>query len=200
MGRGGKGWCIFPVVFLLSIYNNAHMTTTAPIQTPSDAQLAEQLGAFGEKFKQVYERARRSKRAIAASVSLDRAGITKIERGRRAPNMSTLLELARAVGTTPAELLSEIGPKPVGTIKPELKGRPPRDPYERLAANLRWARERTSDPHLTQADLAWEAKVDRSSLSGYETGRLAPNLRTLLKLSGALGLAPSVLLDGVKLK
>lgn len=154
------------------------------------------MKAFGETFKQAYRRAKRSKRAIAASVSLDRAGITKIERGTRAPNLSTLLELARAVGSTPAALVAGIGQAQAPGVKPQYEGEPPRDPYERMAANLKWARARTG---LNQFDLGWNAKVDRSSLSGYETGRLAPNLRTLFKLAIALGLPPAVLLEGVEL-
>jgi DNA-binding XRE family transcriptional regulator len=182
-------------------------TTTITTNTSQDEELQAQMRAFGEAFRQAHQDAKRSKRAIAASVSLDRAGITKIERGKRAPNLSTLLELARAVGSTPAALVAGIGAgraragaggaAGASEPKPEYEGEPPKDPYERMAANLKWARARTG---LNQFDLGWNAKVDRSSLSGYETGRLAPNLRTLFKLAMALGLPPSVLLEGVALR
>jgi transcriptional regulator with XRE-family HTH domain len=180
------------------------------IHTTIQTDLPQQLKTFGAALKDAYERAGVSKRQLAAAAALDRSAIGKIERGERAPNFGKLLLLARAAKTTPAALLAGIGsPQGAGqllgaeqqslpTPQIEYDGDPPSDPVERLGANLKWLR-RHAEQRLTQEGLALEAGIDRSSPNGYETGRMSPNLRTILKLAAGLGVSPSLLMEGVEL-
>lgn len=170
---------------------------------PAD-DLPQQLATFGYALRAAYKAAGISKRKLtfrarAAGAKLDHAAITKIERGERAPNFNSLLALAHAADTTPSTLLEGIGPERDAIAKIELDGEPAgKEPYARFAANLRWLREHR-DPPLSQEDLAGEAKIDRASPNGYETGRMRPNLRTTLKLAAGLGVSPSLLFEGVEL-
>lgn len=163
--------------------------------TITDDLAHQQLAAFGATVRHAYEQAGLSKRQLATAVKLDRAAVTRIEEGRRAPKFDKLLLLAQACGTTPAALLAGIGP--AGRLP---TGERPRetDPAKRFAANLKWVRTGV-EPHYTQEELALEAEIDRSSPSGYETGRMKPpTLRTILKMSAAMGIGPSLLLEGVR--
>jgi transcriptional regulator with XRE-family HTH domain len=194
------------VVFMSRMADNTPMTTQRPdsndLPQHDPHDLLQQLITFGAALKDAYEGANVSKRQLAASASLDRSAITRIEQGRQAPKFDKLLLLARGARTTPAALLAGIESLTgVGrTIEPD-GGEPPseRDPAKRFAANLRWIREHL-DPSLTQEGLALEAKIDHSSPNGYETGRMAPpTLRTILKLAAGLGVPPSLLMEGVLL-
>lgn len=60
--------------------------------------------------------------------------------------------------------------------------------------NLRDARH-TAD--VSQEDLSHDSGVDRTAISTYERGRREPNLRTIVKLARALGVAPADLLRGL---
>jgi transcriptional regulator with XRE-family HTH domain len=196
------------------------------IHGTTQADLPRQLKTFGAALKDAYERAGVSKRQLAAAAKLDRSAIGKIERGERAPNFSKLLLLACGAGTTPAALLPAIEPpgglearqrtdlsgtrdaarvsggaasgSRAAATRIEYDGEPPRDPVKRFGENLKWLRQH-AEPRLTQEGLALEAGIDRSSPNGYETGRMSPNLRTILKLAAGLGMAPSLLMEGVEL-
>ncbi|MGN6373768.1 MAG: helix-turn-helix domain-containing protein [Solirubrobacteraceae bacterium] len=169
-------------------------------------ELQRQLAVFGQTLKDSYERAGVSKRQLAAAASLDRAAITRIEQGERAPKFDKLLLLADAAKTTPAALLAGIGPQePTRRLRLAMQEQhsdkpssDDNDPVRRFAANLRWVRER-AEPGLTQEGLALEAEIDRSSPNGYETGRMAPpTVRTILKLAGGLGIGPSLLVEDIE--
>jgi transcriptional regulator with XRE-family HTH domain len=56
--------------------------------------------------------------------------------------------------------------------------------------NLRAARRGAG---ISQDDLARESGVDRTAISTYERGRREPNLRTIVRLADALGIAPAEL-------
>ncbi len=60
--------------------------------------------------------------------------------------------------------------------------------------NLREARRRAK---VSQEDLSHQSGVDRTAISTYERGRREPNLRTIVKLARALGVAPADLLQGL---
>ncbi len=52
-----------------------------------------------------------SQRDLAALTDLERSTIAYIERGARQPSLSTLLELCRALGLFPSDLLHELEEK-----------------------------------------------------------------------------------------
>jgi transcriptional regulator with XRE-family HTH domain len=132
---------------------------------------------------------------LSQATRLDRAAISFLERAERAPDLSTLLRVARALGTTPADLLEGIGFAGSRSVSLPAGAKPPSEPGFRFGANLRAARRAAE---LSQEALAYEAEVDRAAISVYERGGREPNLRTLLKLARALRLSPVALLDGVR--
>jgi len=154
------------------------------------------VAAFGENMRAARRQAGLSQVALSEATKLDRAAISFLERAERAPDLSTLVRVARALSTTPAKLLGGVGVAPGrgGTLRPEEEERSG-DPGLRFGANLRAAR---TGAGLSQEALAYEAVVDRAAISVYERGRREPNLRTVLKLARALGLSPVTLLDGVE--
>jgi len=157
------------------------------------SELADQLRAFGESVRGARQRAHLSKSAVARAVGIDRSAITRIERGVQAPKFSTLLRLARTLDSTPAELLAAIGPAEPMPLSND--GVAPDRPAKRFGENLRLAR---AGAGVSQADLALDAPTDWSLLSGYETGKRAPNLRSILKLAHSLGVSPAALLCDVR--
>lgn len=158
------------------------------------AALGAQLRTFGANMRATRQTAGLTQQALSQAAQLDRAAISFIERAQRAPDLGTLLRIARALHTTPGELLRDIG-----MSGPSLRG--PRDgslshePAGRFGANLRWARRRA---RVSQETLALEANVDRAAISVYEHGRREPNLRTIMKLADALDVPAATLLVGVK--
>ena len=68
------------------------------------------------------------------------------------------------------------------------------DIYQRFGANL--ARQRHA-AGLSQEELAFRADVHRTQVSLIEGGKRLPRLDTLVKISGALGIPPGELLEGI---
>jgi transcriptional regulator with XRE-family HTH domain len=64
----------------------------------------------------------------------------------------------------------------------------------RFAANLRGLREAAE---LSQEELAFRAEIHRTQISLIEGGHRLPRLDTLIKLCGALLIAPNELLEGI---
>lgn len=160
-----------------------------------DPEIDEQVRAFGEAMRAARHDAGLSQVALSEATRLDRAAISFLERAERAPDLSTLVRVARELGTKPAKLLAGVGlPPGRGSVLPAGAERPG-EPGERFGANLRAAR---TGAGLSQEALAYEAVVDRAAISVYERGRREPNLRTVLKLARALGLSPVALLAGVE--
>jgi transcriptional regulator with XRE-family HTH domain len=166
----------------------------ARVAAKQRAEIAEQIRAFGGNLRRARGRAGMTQAQLSAATPLDRAAISRLECGERAPDMSTLLRICAALGVTPGELLRGVGAN--GSV-----GRGPRrdngagtDPAKLFGANLRWARNRAG---LSQEHLALDAKVDRAAISVYENGGRQPNLRTVLKLALKLEIRPGVLLSGM---
>jgi transcriptional regulator with XRE-family HTH domain len=172
----------------------------ALVRHTKDPEIDEQVRAFGENMRAARLTAGLSQVGLSEATGLDRAAISFLERAERAPDLSTLVRVARALATTPADLLRGVGPAYIpfaGGASFELLygGKRPAEPGLRFGANLRVARTRAG---LSQETLAYESEVDRAAISVYERGKREPNLRTGLKLARALRLSPVALLDGVE--
>ncbi|HEX3693704.1 MAG TPA: helix-turn-helix transcriptional regulator [Solirubrobacteraceae bacterium] len=159
-----------------------------------DPEIDEQVRLFGASMRTARTEYGLSQVALSAATGLDRAAISFLERAERSPDLSTLVRVARALGTTPAAMLEGIGSGTADFEQPSYRG-VARAPEARLGANLRAARHQAG---LSQETLGFEAEVDRAAISVYERGGRGPNLRTVLKLCRALDLRPSVLLAGVE--
>ena len=160
-----------------------------------DPEIDEQVRAFGESMRAARTSAGLSQVALSQATRLDRAAISFLERAERAPDLSTLVRVARALTTTPAALLEGIGLTAPRVLALPADVEPSGEPGLRFGMNLRAARKAAA---LSQEALAYEAEVDRAAISVYERGGREPNLRTLLKLARALQLSPVALLDGVR--
>lgn len=73
-----------------------------------------------------------------------------------------------------------------------------KDPTHSPAVDLgRTARRLREGQNLTLADVARRADISSAMLSRLETGRVSPSLETIVALSQALGVTPSVLMQRV---
>lgn len=157
-------------------------------------EIVEQIRAFGENLRRARLDAGLTQVQLSRATPVDRAAISRLECGERAPDMPTLMRLCAALDTRPTTLLAGIGP----TRRP---GRGPRRPGSKVAratqfgVNLKWARRRAD---ISQERLALDAKVDRAAISVYENGGREPNLRTVLKLALKLEVPPTSLLAGIE--
>jgi transcriptional regulator with XRE-family HTH domain len=163
------------------------------VRHTKDPEIDEQVRAFGESMRAARLKVNLSQVGLSDATRLDRAAISFLERAERAPDLSTLVRVARALAVTPGELLEGIGTG--GLSELPLPAELPIEPGLRFGVNLRSAR---TGAGLSQEALAYEAEVDRAAISVYERGGREPNLRTVLKLARALHLSPVVLLDGVR--
>ncbi len=163
------------------------------MRSTGDAVLDEQLAQFGCNVRQARKQAGLSQIDISTRADLDRAAVSFIERAERAPDLTTIVRLARAASVKPSALLHGLGADGALQLRPR---RPVEavTPAAHFGANLRWAREHAS---LSQEALANEASVDRAAISVFERGRRDPNLRTILRLARALEVDPGVLLRGI---
>lgn len=156
-------------------------------------EIVEQIRTFGENLRRARLDAGLTQVQLSRATPLDRAAISRLECGERAPDMPTLMRLCTALGTHPTALVNGVGPK----------RRPSRGPGRlgsevgraaQFGANLKWARRRVD---ISQERLALDAKVDRAAISVYENGGREPNLRTVLKLAWKLEVPPATLLAGI---
>ncbi len=172
----------------------------AGMAKPEQTDIDKQIVAFGENLRKARKRARLTQIELSAAAPLDRAAISRLECGERAPDLPTLLRICSALGIEPRDLLRGIGPtgpphgvpKRAHHLEPQQAGSS--EDGARFGANLKWARTRAG---LSQERLALDAKVDRAAISVYENGGREPNLRTVLKLALRLDIRPAVLLDGI---
>jgi len=157
-------------------------------------EIAEQIRAFGNNLRCARQRAGFTQAELSSAAPLDRAAISRLECGERAPDLATVLRLCGALGVEPADLLRGIGPR--GSSRRAAAGdrAPGSDPATLFGANLKWARHRAG---VSQERLALDAKVDRAAISVYENGGREPNLRTVLKLALQLDVHPGLLLRGI---
>jgi transcriptional regulator with XRE-family HTH domain len=160
-------------------------------------EINQQIVAFGENLRRARKRARLTQVELSMAAPLDRAAISRLECGERAPDLPTLLRICTALGVEPRDLLRGIGPKvsPRGVPKGAQAPTSTNGHGARFGANLKWARARAD---ISQERLALDAKVDRAAISVYENGGREPNLRTVLKLAFELDVRPALLLDGIK--
>jgi len=154
------------------------------------AEIAEQILDFGRNLRRARDRAGLTQAQLSSSAPLDRAAISRLECGERAPDMPTLLRLCRALEVAPTDLLRGVG---AGSSSRGANGASG-DPAAVFGANLKWARGRAG---ISQERLALDAKVDRAAISVYENGGRQPNLRTVLKLALKLDVRPAALLRGI---
>jgi len=159
-----------------------------------DPEIDDQVRVFGENMRAARLSVGLAQVGLSEATRLDRAAISFLERAERAPDLSTLVRVARSLAVTPVALLSGIG-LPATRAFELPSGEQPSEPGLRFGANLRAARRGAG---LSQEALAYEAEVDRAAISVYERGGREPNLRTVLKLARALQLSPVALLDGVE--
>lgn len=161
-------------------------------------EIDEQIVTFGENLRRVRKRAGLTQVELSTAAPLDRAAISRLECGERAPDLPTLLRICAALGVEPKDLLRGIGPKisPRSVPKGAHAQASTNGHGGRFGRNLRWARARAG---ISQERLALDAKVDRAAISVYENGGREPNLRTVLKLALKLEVRPALLLDGITL-
>jgi transcriptional regulator with XRE-family HTH domain len=155
----------------------------------------EQIAAFGGNLRRARKRAQLTQVELSTAAPLDRAAISRLECGERAPDLPTLLRICAALGVEPRDLLRGIGPKGSPRGVPGRARASSNEPGAQFGANLKWARARAN---ISQERLALDAKVDRAAISVYENGGREPNLRTVLKLALKLEVRPSLLLDGIR--
>jgi transcriptional regulator with XRE-family HTH domain len=162
--------------------------------TREQTEIAEQIRAFGRNLRQARLDAGLTQVELSSATPLDRAAISRLECGERAPDLPTLMRLCAALGTKPSALVRGIGPKGSPNRTGQQKGVEPGRAAQ-FGANLKWARQRAG---ISQEHLALDAKVDRAAISVYENGGREPNLRTVLKLALKLEVRPGLLLARIE--
>jgi transcriptional regulator with XRE-family HTH domain len=155
----------------------------------SDREIEEQIRRFGQRLRVRRSEAGLSQLALAKRAGVDLAAVSFLERAKRAPNLNTLVRVARAAGVSPAMLLED----DARTV-PVRGASTSEDPLQRFGANLRHVRNSAG---ISQETLAQEARLDRAAISIIERGTRAANLRTILKLARGLKVAPAALLAGI---
>jgi transcriptional regulator with XRE-family HTH domain len=153
----------------------------------NDPEIEGQIEEFGQNMRAARKRAGLTQTQLAALDGLDRAAISLTEKGKRSPDMRTLLRIAEGLGVTAAGLVAGIG---------EFGAGPGYDPAPgtRFSENLYRARRHAG---ISQQALGLRADVDAAAISLYERGQREPNLRTVLKLARTLRIGPAELLRGL---
>ena len=155
-----------------------------------DNEIEEQVRRFGQRLRVCRTKAGLSQLALAKRAGVDLAAVSFLERAKRAPNLNTLVRVARAAGVSPASLLED-GPAVPAKRLPEAGDG---DCLVRFGVNLRRVRH---EADMSQEALAHDARLDRAAISIIERGTRAANLRTILKLARALKVRPAALLAGI---
>jgi transcriptional regulator with XRE-family HTH domain len=156
-------------------------------------EIEDQVRRFGERLRSYRRQAGLSQLALADRAGVDLAAVSFLERAKRAPNLATLVRVARAAGVSPGALIADT-PAPGSQGSGRRRRGAGADPLERFGANLRAARKSAG---MSQEMLAQTARLDRAAISIIERGGRSANLRTILKLARALNVAPEELLAGV---
>ncbi|MGN6371446.1 MAG: helix-turn-helix domain-containing protein [Solirubrobacteraceae bacterium] len=161
----------------------------------NDAEIEQQIRVFGANMRAARKRANMTQTDLAAVDGLDRAAISLTEKGKRSPDMRTLLRIAHGVRATPAELVQGIGNHESSSAGNTRVARHGQSNGNGFGANLLQARQRVG---LSQQMLGARAEVDAAAISLYERGQREPNLRTILKLARTLQMSPAQLLRGIR--
>lgn len=86
--------------------DNAPMAIVSAKEGVSRAKAAERRAvAFGQNLREARRAAKVSQEDLSRDSGVDRTAISTYERGRREPNLRTIVKLARALKVEPAELL-----------------------------------------------------------------------------------------------
>lgn len=67
--------------------------------------------AFGEVIRELRKQKRLSQEDVAYESGLDRSFISLLETGRQQPSLVTIFQLAKALGVSPAQLLTSVEEK-----------------------------------------------------------------------------------------
>lgn len=183
----------------------------------NDPDIERQITQFGANMRAARRRSGMTQTDLASIDGLDRAAISLTEKGRRSPDMRTLLRIAEGLNVTAAELVQGIGHRSVdgrpttGPADPADLDRPdddagpshnsskrtfrPTDTPNAFSQNLYEARRGAG---ISQQTLGARADVDAAAISLYERGQRQPNLRTVLKLARTLQISPVALLRDVR--
>ncbi len=159
----------------------------ALVRHTKDPEIDEQVRAFGESMRATRLSVGLSQVGLSEATKLDRAAISFLERAERAPDLSTLVRVARALGTTPADLLDGSASPAAGAVSLPADIKPPSEPGLRFGANLRAARTAAG---LSQESLAYEAEVDRAAISVYERGPPRTEPAHALEVGAGFGVEP----------
>lgn len=157
----------------------------------NDPEIEGQIGEFGHNMRAARKRAGLTQTQLAALDGLDRAALSLTEKGKRSPDMRTLLRIAEGLGVTAAGLVAGIGE--FDAAAGHAAGHAPA-PGTRFSENLYRARRHAG---ISQQTLGLRADVDAAAISLYERGQREPNLRTVLKLARTLRISPAELLRGL---
>lgn len=120
----------------------------------------------GERIRLLRGEKKLSLEELARQTGLSPSYLSEIERGAVSPSLGAVQRLARFFGVSPAALLGQ-----------ELF----------LGSKLKTLRE---EQGLTQARLAKEAGVTPGMIGQIEQGKVQPSLKTLEKISRAMGVSP----------
>jgi transcriptional regulator with XRE-family HTH domain len=164
----------------------------AAVENDEQEEIAEQIRRFGANLRGARLRAGLTQAQLSAAAPLDRAAISRLECGERAPDLRTLLRICDALAIQPTEPLGGIGP--TASPRPRRPAASDSEAATLFGANLKRARKQAG---ISQERLALDAKVDRAAISVYENGGREPNLRTVLKLAMKLEIRPGLLLTGI---
>ncbi len=171
----------------------------------NDPEIERQIAEFGANMRDARRRIGMTQTELASMDGLDRAAISLTEKGKRSPDMRTLLRIAQGLDVTAAELVEGIGPYSVdgadpNAIEPDTgaagswSGATEPDPVA-FSRNLHAARRKAG---ISQQILGMRADVDAAAISLYERGQRQPNLRTIFKLARTLQIGPAALLRNVR--
>lgn len=161
----------------------------------NDEEIEQQIRMFGENMRAARRRAGMTQIDLASVDGLDRAAISLTEKGKRSPDMRTLLRIAHGVRATPSELVDGIGDHHDSSPRASKPQTARRAQGNGFGSNLLRARRSLG---LSQQALGARADVDAAAISLYERGQREPNLRTILKLARTLQTSPAQLLRGVR--
>jgi transcriptional regulator with XRE-family HTH domain len=76
--------------------------------TRVSAASSSRARTFGQTLRDTRRQARVSQDDLAQRSGVDRSAISNYERGRREPNLRTIVKLARALDVEPASLLRDL--------------------------------------------------------------------------------------------
>ena len=137
---------------------------------------------------------------LARLVGKHRTEISLMERGLRIPRLDLVIRLAAGLEIEPGDLFAGVR-WTSGVVQPaEGEERPdPRgfavDVRRRLSSNLHRLRVQAG---LGVAEIARRAALDQAAVRACELGADMPDIATVIRLCGALGVGPEELVAGIR--